>query len=529
MNKKVKMSVAISLVLLGSFFIFFLTGCSMFRNMVSWLPFLDSAEEGNGIKDKDLTQLVNSIRPYKGNPDSIYRLACYFQERKKHRLALEEFRKVISIDPTYVKAYNGMGVSYDLLGEFPRAAQSYKTALALNPDLDYVQNNLGYSYLLQGDIDSAIDAFQRAITLNNKNRRYHNNLGMAYAKKGQFDLAFAEFKLAGDETKAHHIIAQFYYQNGLYEEAKSHFAKASTMHPANRDTKVGLMATKDLARISQLKDKESSESSPTIISPEGHGQPHEEKDETTPTTEAREAEKKTEEEEANTPVVDRVQENIQSDKEETRYTIQAGAFRNLKYAEIRRDRLIEKGYSAHIKKSGRRKTWHTVEVGNFNTRREAEKEAIKLTSATGLKTCLTTKKAESMILVHNIIRESKEINNPNEDNDIKERDALSHITIEVSNGNGVRLMARRIGNHLRRKGFKEIWLTNANHFNHAKTKIYYRRGYLHDAYRVAREIPGWQNMEKGVKFKEPNTKIKVLIGIDLIRHDEAIFAGYRKS
>ncbi|TET83002.1 MAG: tetratricopeptide repeat protein, partial [Desulfobacteraceae bacterium] len=40
-------------------------------------------------------------------------MACYFQESKKYSLAVEEFNKVIRIDPTHVKAYNGLGVSYD--------------------------------------------------------------------------------------------------------------------------------------------------------------------------------------------------------------------------------------------------------------------------------------------------------------------------------------------------------------------------------------------------------------------------------
>jgi tetratricopeptide (TPR) repeat protein len=40
---------------------------------------------------------------------------------------------------THVKAYNAMGVTYDILRDFPRAIEAYKRALRLNPNLAYVQ------------------------------------------------------------------------------------------------------------------------------------------------------------------------------------------------------------------------------------------------------------------------------------------------------------------------------------------------------------------------------------------------------
>ena len=93
---------------------------------------------------------------------------------------------------------------------------------------------------------------------------------------------------------------------------------------------------------------------------------------------------------------------------------------------------------------------------------------------------------------------------------------LSHIGLEISNGNGVRHMARRVGQYLGEQGFNEPYLTNANHFNHSETMIYYRSGYLQDAYRVAKKIPGYQDMKKVARFQRPTTTVRVLIGRDII-------------
>lgn len=361
MNKNGKINKALLLFFSGSLLLFCLTGCSSLKNLYGWIPFSGYGENPNSFTKKEMKRFVAGIRPHRGNPDSHYRLACYFQKRKKHEKAIEAFLKVVLIDPNHVKAYNGIGVSCDLLGDYSRAVRFYEAALKLNPDLAYVHNNLGYSHLLQGKFDFAIDEFSKAVALNDKSRRYHNNLGLAYAKKGRFDQALAEFKQAGDEAKAHYNLAQFFYQKGLNQQAKIQFAKALAINPSLGKTKHSLKLPESVTRMRQP-------------------------------------------------------ENRKTDKEP--------------------------------------------------------------------------------------------------------------VEVEISNGNGIRRMAKRVGNYLRKKGFKnKTCLNNADHFNHAKTKIYYCSGYLHDAYHIAKEIPGYQQMEKVINLGHPNTKIRVLIGRDMIPFNKRFTAG----
>jgi tetratricopeptide (TPR) repeat protein len=93
---------------------------------------------------------------------------------------------------------------------------------------------------------------------------------------------------------------------------------------------------------------------------------------------------------------------------------------------------------------------------------------------------------------------------------------LAAREVEISNGNGVRHMAKRVGDYLQEKGVRRPLLTNADHFNHQKTMIYYRRGYLQQAYQLAKLFPGYQEMEVTRKFSHGRTKMKVVIGKDLV-------------
>ncbi|WP_028571495.1 LytR C-terminal domain-containing protein [Desulfonatronum lacustre] len=146
------------------------------------------------MSDQELRRLVASARPFIRNPEMHFRQGLYFQTRGQHKLAVDEFAKVLLLEPDHIKALNAMAVSCDKLENYEQAVALYKQALSLDPDQDYIYNNLGYSYFLQGNYTAAVEAFQKAVTLDQSNTIFLNNLGMAYAQKGLFDQALAKFQ-----------------------------------------------------------------------------------------------------------------------------------------------------------------------------------------------------------------------------------------------------------------------------------------------------------------------------------------------
>ena len=377
----------------------------------------DSNSSNHVATGQDVSKFIDSIRACKGNADSHYELGCYLQERKKHKPAIEEFKAALEIDPDHVKAYNGMGVSYDAMGDYDRAVDSYKAALRINEKLDYVLNNLGYSYLLQGQLDLAIENFKKALELDSGNAQYRNNLGLAYAKNGQYLAAFAEFKKTGIEAKAHYNMAQLYYRQGLYKEAEEHFEQASVLKALDPEIERGLKAAQNLAEIAAISEKD----------------------------------------------LARAGEATASKEEEQ--TITASP--------------VHAGIKVH-------------EGARAEAARILEAETLELYD-----------KAEALELA------SSEI-------PAMDKGQAPEIKIEVSNGNGVNRMARRVGNYLSGKGFTLKYLCNASDFRHEETKIYYVKGYLLEACRLAEKLPGWQRFEEVAEIRKGNAEISVLIGKDLI-------------
>jgi len=88
------------------------------------------------------------------------------------------------------------------------------------------------------------------------------------------------------------------------------------------------------------------------------------------------------------------------------------------------------------------------------------------------------------------------------------------VGIEVSNGNGVAGVARRLAHYLCGRGLAVSRITNAEHFNHRATTIYYRKGYYEAALRLAGEIPGSQDIKQQKSFDRSQINVKVVIGKD---------------
>jgi len=104
----------------------------------------------------------------------------------------------------------------------------------------------------------------------------------------------------------------------------------------------------------------------------------------------------------------------------------------------------------------------------------------------------------------------------------KEAMALKRFGIEVSNGNGTTGMARKVGDYLKTRGLEVSRLTNANHFNHRVSKLYYQKGYQEAASHLAGQLPALDGMEETKRFDQPNIKIKLLIGKDLVPHQQSL-------
>jgi tetratricopeptide (TPR) repeat protein len=487
-------------VLMMLFLFLFLNGCAPVKYVMNWFsPAGYDSAYGNGTTAVGLS--ASEI-------EKAYKRACYFQEQKKYELSVNEFKKVVANNPGHALAYNGMGVSYDLMGDYENAAQSYQQALALDQGLDYVHNNLGYCYSLQARTDKAIEEYKKAIDLNPEAGKYHNNLGKAYAQNGDYELALAEFKKTTDESEAYVMLANILYKKGLYNEARAQFAAASRLNPDAADITNGLKASTKLAKINQndivpaeekadskneLKDdgliiaendtKEpyavsSIDSSVKYISPEG-------------------------------AVI--VRQQIVMDAKEEAETVSSSMVMDQPVVPIiSRDTVtitVEEAVISPAEDKGAVTIEKALSIANNSTGEVQKDEPIVIAS---LMPSSTNVVIETIADTYPASASSKD-----EDNAPSVK-SLSGLIVQLISDSPDHPMLKKIAARLIKKGFIIEKMANGGRYGRSETKLYYCQERLQEAYQAAKSVPGYQNMDKLECQESDDHVIKVVIGRDLI-------------
>lgn len=90
-------------------------------------------------------------------------LASGYFEQGQTSVALDELKRSLIADPTYVDAYNLRGLVYMRLNDLPLAEDSFKRALAINPSDAGVAHNYGWFLCQQARYAESFRFFGRAI------------------------------------------------------------------------------------------------------------------------------------------------------------------------------------------------------------------------------------------------------------------------------------------------------------------------------------------------------------------------------
>jgi Flp pilus assembly protein TadD len=111
---------------------------------------------------------------------------------------------------------------------------------------------------------------------------------------------------------------------------------------------------------------------------------------------------------------------------------------------------------------------------------------------------------------------------------------LKSLQIEIMNRSGKARFSDQVSRFLKDRGYTKIVLLDGGKETLRKTKIYYRADYLQPAYRIAGDIPGYQDMEKVDTFASSDAKVRVVIGKDMARYaamlsdkNKYAFSSYR--
>lgn len=134
---------------------------------------------------KELARLKQEIIQYPGAFLSYNNLGSAYEQNGTLDLAIDCYKKAISINPKFDDAYINLGEAYRKMKLYDLAIENLKKALDINPSSAYAYNNLGNLYYKKNEYDLAIDNYKKAISIKPDLTCAYSNLNLVYAKKAK--------------------------------------------------------------------------------------------------------------------------------------------------------------------------------------------------------------------------------------------------------------------------------------------------------------------------------------------------------
>jgi tetratricopeptide (TPR) repeat protein len=115
-----------------------------------------------------------------------------------YRRAVEDFKKVLALDPTLVEAEVNLGLAYQSLLDYDRAARDLAHALRERPNLPALNVIVGMDYLKLGSPEKAAPYLRHALELDPSNSDAHEAMALYHLTQENFQGAAEQYrKVAG--------------------------------------------------------------------------------------------------------------------------------------------------------------------------------------------------------------------------------------------------------------------------------------------------------------------------------------------
>ncbi len=177
-------------------------------------------EQTDNIKSA-ISHYKNAYKLDNDNEQILFYIADLYNEAGLYEKTIELMDQVLSLKPGLVEANIQKAFAYDCLGKSKIAIENYKKALSVLPDDPDLFFNIGRLYYLQGNYRTAMDYFEKALVSEPNDDETIVLMGSCY------------FSLAVDinielETKIQNDRADISNEEmtSLKNEAKSYFHKA---------------------------------------------------------------------------------------------------------------------------------------------------------------------------------------------------------------------------------------------------------------------------------------------------------------
>ncbi len=164
--------------------------------------------------------------------ESTYLLGMSHLRSGKTQLAFVKFHETLQIRPRHKEALNGLGQTYMILRDFPKAEENFRKAVKVDGKYSEAHKNLCFVLYNLGRFEEAVDSCKSALKnpIYSSPEKAYYNMGISYYKMGKYPEAIDAFD---NSVKRHPGFIPGYYKLALSYNANRQYGNASeTMNHA---------------------------------------------------------------------------------------------------------------------------------------------------------------------------------------------------------------------------------------------------------------------------------------------------------
>ncbi|HKP85353.1 MAG TPA: tetratricopeptide repeat protein [Blastocatellia bacterium] len=171
---------------------------------------------------------------------ALYKEALEAGQSGDSKTAIARLEEALKIYPTFVSAFNELGLQYMKLKKFDKAEEVLRQALKLAPEAFPPRLNYGIVLLQKKDYVAAATELQRATQKDSSNATAHLHLGRAFVNLAVYNKAEKELQqaisLGGSEMiEAHRYLAAVYIETRENLRAADELEKYLALSPKAKD------------------------------------------------------------------------------------------------------------------------------------------------------------------------------------------------------------------------------------------------------------------------------------------------------
>jgi len=134
------------------------------------------------LKDKMAVNDKQSSKSMSNNKlaNEYYSKAIDETEKENYKKAIEYYEKALKEDPSFVFAWDNLGLNYRRLNNFDKAIECYEKSLKIDPTGQMPLQNIAVAYQYKKEFQKSIDAYKRLSALDRNNPEIYYGIGMIY-------------------------------------------------------------------------------------------------------------------------------------------------------------------------------------------------------------------------------------------------------------------------------------------------------------------------------------------------------------